>query len=272
MKINEAVLADLCALSYLDPADLPGRVTDAFDSIQPFQNSGAEAIVCCAGQTAIVAVRGTQKGWLDLLRDTQFLFPLKQPVGRVHRGFRRSADKLLNAFLMPFLRECGFKEIWFCGHSLGGAVATVLARDAVNEFEAKINLFTIGQPRTGTADWASNVEQVIKGTGGRVERFVHPSDLVPRVPPAGRNILPDYRHVGQSKIIMGPTSIIDGDSQLESFLSTLFSLKKSPLSFISAHGSAKYVTDLESWCEFRAKNGMPTIIQGGANAPSTPQP
>jgi triacylglycerol lipase len=95
--------------------------------------------------------------------------------------------------------------LWFCGHSLGGAMATICAARC---YLSHINsnpeqLYTFGSPRVGDRRYISFV---------RLEhfRFVNNNDIVPRVPPlwlgythAGREVYFDrHGHIAKLNFIM----------------------------------------------------------------------
>ncbi|MDT8923165.1 hypothetical protein RBE51_10070 [Pseudomonas taiwanensis] len=73
--------------------------------------------------------------------------PFEQGEGRVHRGFYESALKAFD-FAMSYLDQFDYsKNLIICGHSLGGAVALILAemlRRTSKEFA--IQLYTYGAP------------------------------------------------------------------------------------------------------------------------------
>jgi pimeloyl-ACP methyl ester carboxylesterase len=74
-----------------------------------------------------------------------------------------------------------------CGHSLGGALATLLALDvAANTVFTSPAVYTYGSPRIGDSLFAATYDQVVKNSW----RVANRVDIVPALPPPL-----DYEHV-----------------------------------------------------------------------------
>jgi hypothetical protein len=151
-----------------------------------------------AGGEFVVAIRGTE-GIKEWVQDAHFGdVPFKEVPGAgcTEDGFtamyrsmtvgdgpgRPSVVKFLGT-----LPEASALTI--CGHSLGGAIATLLALDIGVHAPALFNdptLYTYASPRTGNHDFVVKYHQTITTT----YRFVDNVDLVPKLP----GIFP-YRHV-----------------------------------------------------------------------------
>jgi len=110
----------------------------------------------------------------------------------VHRGFLRSLDTIW--------REAedalGDGKVWFTGHSLGAALAT-LAADRLPGSHA---LYTYGSPRVGDKKF----RQAFRANA---YRFVNNNDGITVVPP-GSSLFP-YRHVGDLKYLDEDGCLID---------------------------------------------------------------
>lgn len=114
--------------------------------------------------------------------------------GYVHRGFYRSANsvwwplvKFLNKHWVPG------DVVWVTGHSLGGAMATLIAR-WLKYIEWDIaGVYTFGQPRVGDDDYAAAypLQDVHY-------RFVNSRDIVPQLPLPWMGPQVSYKHVGTS--------------------------------------------------------------------------
>lgn len=107
-------------------------------------------------------------------------------MGKVHAGFYSALRKvwgvaLPNGEILPKrLVNRGSKTIWMTGHSLGGALAVLCAAQAL--FVSRIpvqGVYTFGQPRVGTKEFAAAVNERL---GSGIFRFVNDRDIVPRVP------------------------------------------------------------------------------------------
>jgi pimeloyl-ACP methyl ester carboxylesterase len=78
-------------------------------------------------------------------------------------------------------------SVTICGHSLGGALATLLALDvAANTVYTGPAVYTYGSPRTGDSLFAGTYDQVVKNS----YRVANRLDIVPALPPPV-----DYEHV-----------------------------------------------------------------------------
>lgn len=142
----------------------------------------------------LVAWRGTEtSGLADLRTDTTFR-PVKPevaancnpkapcsdltPKGSVHLGFRDAYEVARRIYSLELgetiLGETLDKELFICGHSLGGALALIHAASlkARNPL-----LYTYGMPRTFTLHAVQSLGEI------RHFRHVNDADLVPRVPP-----------------------------------------------------------------------------------------
>jgi pimeloyl-ACP methyl ester carboxylesterase len=78
-------------------------------------------------------------------------------------------------------------SVTICGHSLGGALATLLALDvAANSSFSDPAVYSYGSPRTGDSLFAGTFDQVVKNS----YRIANRVDIVPALPPPI-----DYEHV-----------------------------------------------------------------------------
>ena len=129
---------------------------------------------------ALLAFRGTQPDKAgDLVSDVEFVHrPWDLGDGVVHAGFRATALGLwpgVQAWLAgPAQRR---QRLIVCGHSLGAAIATLLAAPAGAD-----HLLTIGSPRVGDAVFIAALEST---PGITITRIVHCCDVVTELPPAG---------------------------------------------------------------------------------------
>jgi triacylglycerol lipase len=138
-----------------------------------FDVDGTEAMLFKSGKSVVVAFRGTEPTELkDVIADLN-LFPTKgETQGMVHRGFAKALDNIWND-VERVLDETYTKGdvVYFTGHSLGGALATVAA--ARSKYIGQV--YTFGQPRVGTKKYCQSVKS-------KFYRHVHGADIVPSVP------------------------------------------------------------------------------------------
>jgi hypothetical protein len=159
-----------------------------------------------AGGDVVVAIRGTE-GALEWIHDAQFLpvnCPFLPAAGNTEDGFTAMYTSMKISLdpasptvatalpALPFNRPV--TSVTICGHSLGGALATLLALDlAANTPNFPANaiyrspaVFTYASPRTGDAQFVTIYNHVVPNT----TRVANRVDLVPKLP-----LPPLYEHV-----------------------------------------------------------------------------
>lgn len=155
-----------------------------FSQARTYSNSGVEAVSCFRNNTLYVAVRGTSTAW-DQMRD---LVASKVPCAfshgaMVHKGFFNDAQRLLNQCGMLdaiHLASQAGSEIYLCGHSLGGATATILAAELLAHQIPVAGLVVLCSPRAGNDVFASMLSRELRG---RLYHFTRCRDYVARTPP-----------------------------------------------------------------------------------------
>jgi triacylglycerol lipase len=137
-----------------------------------------------AGYTFVV-FPGTAS-FRDGLTDIKFR-KVAWPVGKVHRGFRAAFESIRG----ELGRQIGaVNRIILCGHSLGGALATLAAHSWETLYPGVIQaVYTFGSPRVGNGAFARSYNAALHDETFRV---VNQDDPVVRVP----WLLGTYRHVG----------------------------------------------------------------------------
>ncbi len=115
----------------------------------------------------------------------------------VHRGFQAmyvSMRGRLQEDLTAILNPDNSQRLFFCGHSLGGALAVLAVRDLFGAGKLKTNskagIITYGSPRIGDGIFAAEVESMVSN----YHRFEVPGDPVTRLPLERHG----YRHAGQA--------------------------------------------------------------------------
>lgn len=136
------------------------------------------------GGEVVVAFRGTSER-ADVLTDLRAHKVDARPwwhSGRVHAGFAAAADLAwpsVEGALRTLGRDCGALSVWFTGHSLGGALATLMAARAFRAGRGILmGLVTFGCPRVGDRGFARSLGRALEGC---VARYVNNSDIVPRL-------------------------------------------------------------------------------------------
>jgi triacylglycerol lipase len=182
------VLAELAMISYNDPAEAQ-RAAEAigFLSAKLIEHDGAQAYLFVNEHDVVVACRGTEPTeWNDVRADANAVLSVVGTLGKVHSGFNREVDDL-----WPVLEEIlrnNKQPVWFCGHSLGGAMATICSfRCKASSISSNPQeLHTFGSPRVGCRKYTRHAEVAHY-------RWVHNNDVVTRCPPVWWG----YRHCGQ---------------------------------------------------------------------------
>lgn len=176
---------------------------DLATDMDPSRADGEVSIglICQENKTGdvAVAIRGTE-GWLEWIHDADFLqvpCPFLPGAGHTEDGFTAMYESLRTGAApgsptvvsalakLPFPQPVG--SVTVCGHSLGGALATLLALDvAANTAFTGPAVYTYGSPRTGDSLFAATFDQVVKNSW----RVANRVDIVPALPPPL-----DYEHV-----------------------------------------------------------------------------
>ncbi|HBE72285.1 MAG TPA: lipase [Planctomycetaceae bacterium] len=182
------LFAELSAASYYDPDVVEQAIREiGFEDYIFFDRDGAQAYLFWTKHDCVVVCRGTEPNeWNDIKADVNAVSVLSETAGRVHRGFKREVDDLWPR-LEKALKD-NDKPLWFAGHSLGGAMATICAgRCKLAEIPSNPEaIFSFGSPRVGNNRYINFVKV-------RHYRWVNNNDIVPRVPPGWMG----YRHCGR---------------------------------------------------------------------------
>lgn len=203
--VNAWWLGEAALLAYADEDFAIPRFEEAgLSDVKHFHGESTQCYVAHNEDFALVAFSGTDMreregntvvdALSDWLVNLTFDTTDSGHGGRVHRGFKQALDEIWDPpdrdedeRLKPYLDgvcEAG-RKVWFTGHSLGGALATL----AAGRYDHAPELYTFGSPRVGDRAYA-------KGLNLAAYRFVNGRDVVPRVPLKGK-----YRHVGAAKRI-----------------------------------------------------------------------
>lgn len=136
-------------------------------------------------QETVVAVRGTQ-GTFAISPDWQSNAAMASsfaPVGGlVHRGFHSVCNTIASGVLeqLSALPSEQRNVIHVTGHSLGGAVASLLAARVHKAGLGSVKLYTFGAPRPGMKAFTSGLNSALKAKN--IYRVYNMQDIVPMVP------------------------------------------------------------------------------------------
>ena len=149
-------------------------------------DTDTQAFITHNSQLVLLAVRGTSEYFPDGLRDADaFQVPFLEGAGKVHRGFYEAAQQVYR-FAVTYLDKFNTgQKLVICGHSLGGAIALLVAemlrRRSANH---DILLYTYGAPRAGDSDFVEGAKSLVH------YRTVNNNDPVPSVPSAWMKFRP----------------------------------------------------------------------------------
>jgi triacylglycerol lipase len=180
--------------------------------VKAFEGASTRCYVAWNDTIAITAFRGTRVfkpgekvDWRGILRDLEvdarFTLTAFGATGSVHQGFKAALDQIwdgpsdnqkLRAHLDWLRKSKSGRTIWFTGHSLGAALATL----AAVQYNQGNGLYTFGSPRVGD----QNFSHAVARTNLNSYRFVNNNDIVTRIPTQGAYAhtaaLGLYQHVG----------------------------------------------------------------------------
>ncbi|TWU40527.1 lipase family protein [Novipirellula artificiosorum] len=237
------LFAELSMISYNDKDEAERAANLAgFDDVTFYDRDGSQAYRFRNQHDCVIACRGTEPNeWNDIQADANAAVVVAETVGRVHRGFKREVDDLwpmLETALMS-----NEQPLWFCGHSLGGAMATICSgRCFLSHIDSNPEqLFTYGSPRVGDNRYVNYVKL-------QHFRFVNNNDAVTRVPP----FLLGYRHCGNEVYLDRNGKIrklgrlMKRRDRWRGFLSGLWNWK---IDHFSDHSIHRYIKAIESAVE-----------------------
>lgn len=143
------------------------------------KNVSVSALFYMDETRAVIAVRGTQETKdFEIDADALQIKPDYGIKGEVHKGFYTQAKKIIDApsFDSGFLTILEGKELYVTGHSLGGAVATILTAYFF-EKGFKPLLYTFGSPRVGNTAFTQYYNDKFTHF-----RHVNDFDIIPVLP------------------------------------------------------------------------------------------
>lgn len=194
-EIAESVYALRLSRDMIDAATTAPVAREVFDLVHGTCLTGATGLGAVVQQTTgmgyvawgkgarqgecLISVRGTFKtsayDWLTNLRMGGIIGPSGYIV---HTGFWRGAQSILPQINQK-LRNRNPSALHVVGHSLGGAMATLIA-DSLSGLGCSVRLYTFGAPKCGLE---AHSEYLTSRLGaGNIFRAYHDTDPVPMVP------------------------------------------------------------------------------------------
>ena len=175
-------------LSYLEPTFIKYELNQAgFLNTICFedQKTDSQGYLSETSNSIFVVFRGTDTGSLrDYFHDA---LALQIPWGKkskVHQGFSKAFDgtrRALHSKEIWSRLKTTKKQLYLVGHSLGGAIATLVGYHFPNAI-----VYTFGAPAVGNEEFTKQIKNP-------TFRVINRSDLVPMLPPKVL-ALPQYSH------------------------------------------------------------------------------
>uniref|UniRef100_A0A1I7S5G1 Lipase_3 domain-containing protein n=1 Tax=Bursaphelenchus xylophilus TaxID=6326 RepID=A0A1I7S5G1_BURXY len=152
----------------------------------------------CYGYTGVshnskaifLAYRGTVSGIQLFYEAFRTIFATRDDAkigGKVSAYFYNVYNYLrdagLNGELTRLANEFPDYQIYVTGHSLGGALASIAAAEAIKVdgiAASRVKIITFGEPRTGDTDYSAAFDSVLS----YAYRVINQHDIVPQVPPS----------------------------------------------------------------------------------------
>ncbi len=209
-EINEITAAGYTFLQTIYGDDL---ATDADPHVGEVVTFGFLAV--SATGELVAAIRGTDT-ILEWLHDASFLMvptPIAGSHGSTEDGFTAvykslrigAANGTLSAkgSIKSYLDNSTASSVTVCGHSLGGALATLLTLDiGLNTSCKSPASYTYASPRTGDHTFAGSYNAAIASS----YRIENRQDLVPKLPPPFPLL---YEHVNTKYELIPPPNQVD---------------------------------------------------------------
>jgi triacylglycerol lipase len=196
---NAVYLAAASDLAYYNEPEGPQKFKSELGlDAKLFSAGNTQAYVATDDDHIVVAFRGTEaptsidglKDWLLTDANNYLILPegaigtdfAAAGVGaRFHRGFMTALAAIWDPVCAAVQAEVQKKErpLWVTGHSLGGALALLAAWRFLRKTMDVYRVYTFGGPMVGNA---AAVQAFDRELEGKVYRFVHGPDIVPKLP------------------------------------------------------------------------------------------
>jgi triacylglycerol lipase len=236
------LFAELSMVAYLIPKETKAAATRlGFTETTYYNNDGSQAYSFANESDIVIAFRGTEPNeWNDIKADMDAKKALAETVGHVHRGFKKEVDDIwpqLEKMLVSNKQNLT-KKLWFTGHSLGGAMASICAgRCLLSHIDTHPEqVHTFGSPRVGTKRYINHAKV-------DYARWVNNNDIVPRSPPAWLG----YRHAGQEKYLDAQGKLRELNQierRADMWKGLVLGIKRREIDYFSDHLIDRYVENI----------------------------
>jgi predicted lipase len=155
--------------------------TDCIE-VEPFNIGHTDGYTCRWKDWSVICFRGSHgtADWIDNLtfwkKNMVFGPKLHPKFVKIHEGFKTQYLKVQDYLDKKFYNE---SNLLICGHSLGGALASICALDFKLTWKPQdLTCITWGSPRVGGRAWAKLFNSTIENSF----RYIYKNDIVPKVP------------------------------------------------------------------------------------------
>lgn len=245
---RSAFFARLAHIAYEEPGiAIPAFYNFGFNS-EYIAKEDAELYVLQSKTDIIVTCRGSQPKQLRDIRTDLQAWPRSNPnspQGLIHFGFNKYVNKVWREVAAIIIASPS-KSVWFTGHSLGAAMASIMAIYCqVNPILSDpVGLFTFGSPKTGTKDFVKQAKGIYH------ERWVNNIDIVTRVPFG----LLGYRHFGTEMYLNhwgNYRKVTKWQKIKDRWRGFFVGLKNKRANHFRNHTMENYLANIESWRDDR---------------------
>ena len=171
-------MSECAGIAYLDGKEAKPKYKElGYTGHRFFDIKGAQCHVAWNKEILTIAFRGTEVKELSDVKADLNVDSVKAEYfhGNVHEGFQTEVDKLWNIIVTYVMKNKKDRTIFVTGHSLGAAMATIVAA-RFYKLKFKLGgLYTYGSPRVGNKKFRDAL-------GVSHYRFVNNSDDVTKIP------------------------------------------------------------------------------------------
>lgn len=209
----------------------------------------------------LISVRGTSNAENAMVDIALKLLADEKTGARLHQGFSYAA-KQVYAQIKPLLKRD--YKIQFTGHSLGGAVALILAMYLDADRLDIEQVITFGQPKVTNLAGANSIAHL------NILRVVTPTDLVPLLPPfdpLDLSNLEIYWHAGKEVILLEEDRYAVLEAADSMLRAARFILQPLTEESLKNHFMAPYLDLIES----KTKSARRVILRNSLELPGADQ-
>jgi len=243
-KERSLLFAKLASIAYSNVKEATSQAKRlGFTTTEFYDRDGAQAYRFMNKIDIVIACRGTEPTQLnDIKADLRAVPVMAETVSRVHKGFKAEVDDLWPMVCDDLTRTQNYKKkVWFCGHSLGAAMATIMASRCFYYASVPdpVELYTFGSPRVGWRGYCNSLNVTH-------HRWVNNNDIVTRVPLA----IMGYVHHGEEHYMnaYGNVRKPTGWQRVKDrFRGMWMGLKQGKIDNFGDHSMVQYIANLEKW-------------------------